>query len=216
MDFGLAFSFPFQDEDWIKKVLIAAVISIIPILGQVVVFGWSLEIARRVIQKHPAPLADWGDFGGVLVLGLKGFVITFVYMIPIMLLSAPTSIASALLDPDEMATVITILSICTGCLSLIYGILMAFVLPAAYGQLASTDSIGSAFRLGRIVELVRAAPAAYLMVILGLIIVGILAPLGVILCFVGVFATMAYAAAVQGHLYGQAFVEASAKAPASA
>ena len=215
MDFGLAFSFPFQDEDWIKKVLIAAVISIIPVLGQIVVFGWSLEIARRVIQKHPAPLADWGDFGGVLVLGLKAFLVTLVYSIPLMLLSAPTWIATALLDPEEMATVITIISICTGCLALIYGIILAFVLPTAFGQLASTDSIGSAFSIGRMVELVRAAPAAYLMVILGLVIVGILAPLGVILCVVGVFATIAYSAAIQGHLYGQAFVEASGKAPAS-
>jgi len=34
MDFGLSFSFPFQDEDWIKKIVLTAVISLIP-LGRI-------------------------------------------------------------------------------------------------------------------------------------------------------------------------------------
>jgi hypothetical protein len=39
---------------------------------------------------------------------------------------------------------------------------------------------------------------------------GILASFGVILCFVGVLFTGAYAYAVQGHLFGQAYKEATA------
>ena len=38
MDFGLAFTFPFQDEKWIEKLLIAGVIMIIPFVGWIAVF----------------------------------------------------------------------------------------------------------------------------------------------------------------------------------
>jgi 4-hydroxybenzoate polyprenyltransferase len=40
MDFGLAFSYPFQDQDWFKKIAIAAVIALFPVVGWFAVFGW--------------------------------------------------------------------------------------------------------------------------------------------------------------------------------
>ena len=65
MDFGLAFSYVFQDRDWLRKVGIVALISLIPILGQLVLIGWSLNITKRVIERHPEPLPEV-DFGGDL------------------------------------------------------------------------------------------------------------------------------------------------------
>ena len=57
MDFGSAFSFVFQDEDWIKKILLIAVISLIPIVGQIVALGFALEVMKRVINSDPTPSA---------------------------------------------------------------------------------------------------------------------------------------------------------------
>lgn len=215
MDFGLAFSFVFQDEEWIKKVLIAAVLSIIPILGQIVVLGWSLEVTRRVILKDPNPLPDWDDFGGLFVQGLKALVVGFVLAIPMIIISIPGSLLSAVLDPRDYETVIALISACTGCLAFLYGIVMAFAIPAAYGELAATDNLGSALNPARMWALVRAAPAAYLIVLLGVILAGFIAPLGTLLCVVGVFITGAYVMAFQGHLYGQAYLQATAGAPAA-
>ena len=39
MDFGKAFTYVFDDADWIKKVGIAAVLMLIPFVGQVIVAG---------------------------------------------------------------------------------------------------------------------------------------------------------------------------------
>lgn len=209
MDFGLAFSFPFQDEGWVKKVVLTAVISLIPIIGQIALIGWLVELTRRVIRGDAEPLPDWADFGGILVLGLKMFAIGFVYAIPLMFMTIPMAIFDALVDSDSAVALYTIVTLCFSCFALIYGLALAFFIPAAVGELAATDNLGAAINPTNIIAHVRAAPSAYLLAFLGTIVAGFLSGFGVILCFVGVILTAVYASAIQGHLYGQAYLEAT-------
>lgn len=208
MDFGLAFSYVFEDEEWIKKIVITAIISIIPILGQVALLGWAVEIARRVIRDDPTPLPDWSDFGGLLTLGVKAFVVSFVFALPLMLISIPSAFMDSV-SSDGGEAILSFFIFCLSCFALLYGLGLAFFLPAAFGELAATDELGASFNVGKIFGLIRAAPSAYLLTFLGIIAAGILASFGIILCFVGVLFTGAYSYAVQGHLFGQAYKEAS-------
>ncbi len=218
MNFGQAFSYVFEDPDWAKKVLIPALIALIPLVGQIFLLGWSLDIARRVIQQNSRPLPDL-DFGRQFVDGLKGLVIGLVYAIPVIIFTIPITIASTTIystgspSPDQVptaaTTIVTLVSVCCGGLIFLYSILMAFVLPAAYGNFAATDQLGAAFRFNEVFGLVRAAPGAYLIVFLGLIVSGFIGGLGVIACGIGVVATLAYSMAINGHLYGQAYNEAT-------
>jgi hypothetical protein len=206
MQFGKAFSFVFEDEDWVMKTIIAALVSLIPIIGQITVFGWGLEVTRRVIRQDPNPLPDWSDFGGHIVKGIIGWVIGFVYVLPLIVLYAcPVVIIAAAQNDDTIAAVGWA---CFSCLTLIYVVLLMFVLPAAMGNYAAKDELSAAFRFGEVFGLVRAAPGAYLLTILGALIAGIIAPLGIILCFVGVLWTQAYAVLINSHLWGQAYNEA--------
>jgi hypothetical protein len=211
MDFGKAFTFPFEDTDWLKKIAIIAVILIIPILGGLIAMGWSIDITRRVIRRDTTPLPDL-DFGRHLVDGFKLFVIGLVYSLPILILTLPILIVSfgaGEMDENVAATLVSLVSLCCGGLIVIYSLLMMVVLPAAYGRFAATDSLSSAFGFSEILALVRAAPGAYLLVLVGVLLTGIIAQLGTILCIIGVVATLAYSFAVNGHLYGQAYNEAT-------
>jgi len=213
MEFGKAFTYVFEDTDWLKKVGIAALVLLIPIIGQLIVLGWSLEITRRVIQNDPKPLPDWSDFGGHVVRGLKAFVIGLVYALPIIVLSicqSTTPLIAGNDSQDTLTTIVAFLSICFGCVMFIYGIFLGFVLPAAYGKFAATDELGAAFRFGEVFGLVRAAPSAYLIVLLGGIVAGIIAGLGLILCFIGIILTLAYSMTINAHFYGQAYNQAVA------
>ncbi len=209
MDFGLSFSFPFQDEDWIKKIVLTAVISLIPLIGQFALIGWMVELTRRVIRGDAEPLPDWADFGGILVLGLKMFVIGFVYALPLMFISIPMAIFDSLIDSESAAALYTVVTMCFSCFALIYGLALAFFFPAAVGELAASDDLGAAINPKNIIAHVRAAPNAYFLALLGTIVAGFLAGFGIILCFVGLIFTAVYAYAVQGHLYGQAYIEAT-------
>lgn len=216
MDFGKAFAFQFDDPDWLKKIGIGALLLLIPLLGWLWIAGWSLEITKRVIRKDPAPLADWDDFGGYLVRGFQVFIIGFVYALPIILLSTCISILFPSVfnsggSGDDVSAGIWVVVACVNCLSLLYGILLAFVIPAALGNFADSEQFGAAFRFGEVFGLVRAAPMAYLLVLVGNLLAGIIAMFGLILCFIGVVITNAYAQSVIGHLNGQAYNEARSK-----
>lgn len=214
MNFGLAFSFPFQDPDWAKKILIPALIGLIPILGQIFLLGWALDITRRVIRQDPTPLPDL-DFGRQIVDGFKGLLVGLVYAIPVFILIIPVIIVSAAtggygsMDEDTASAMFALVTICCNSLILIYSMFMMFVLPASYAHMVARDNLGAAFQLGEIFQLVRSAPGAYLLVLLGMLITGFIGGLGGIVCFVGVVLTYTYAMAVNGHLYGQAYNEAT-------
>ena len=94
MDFGLAFSFPFQDPDWVKKLAIAAVIGVIPLIGQIAVLGWTIMLAKRVIAGEEHPMPDWEEAGEIFTAGLKAFVIGFVYALPVLVIMFPASLVS--------------------------------------------------------------------------------------------------------------------------
>ena len=213
MDFGKAFSFPFEDSDWLKKIGIAALLLFIPLLGILWVSGWSLEITKKVIRRDPEPLAAWDDFGGYLVRGFQVFIIGFVYALPIILATSCVSIVfSTSIDGNEIneaGYAAMAAMACVYCLVIIYSILLAFVIPAALGHFANEGKFSAAFRFGEIIGLVRAAPGAYLLALIGNILAGFIAGLGVILCAVGVVLTMAYSQAIIGHLNGQAYLEAT-------
>ena len=208
MEFGKAFTYVFEDQEWIKKILIAGLMMLIPLVGQFFLMGWMLETIRRVIMRDPQPLADWNDFGGLLVKGLKAFVVGLVYSLPIILVSVCGGAGFAMLgggDAESPSTAAGVVLLCFVCLVMIYVILLALIMPAALGNLASDGNVGAAFRFGDVFGLVKAAPGAYILTVVGVFLAGIISNLGGILCFIGIFFTIAYATAVNAHLYGQAY-----------
>ena len=215
MEFGKAFSFAFEDKDWIKKLGIGALLMIIPFIGWLVVAGWGIEITKRVIQHDPQPLPDWSDFGGYLVKGLQVFVIGLVYALPIILVNicqqGVTLFGQQGDTTDEtILMAVTVLAVCFGCVSFIYSIFLGFILPAALGNFAATGQMGAGFRFGEVFGLVRAAPVAYLLALLGGFVASLIASLGLILCVIGILFTAVYAYTINAHLYGQAYNEGMA------
>jgi hypothetical protein len=215
MEFGKAFSFAFEDKDWIKKLGIGALLMIIPFIGWLVVAGWGIEITKRVIQHDPQPLPDWSDFGGYLVKGLQVFVIGLVYSLPIILVNIcqqGVTLFGQQGDTTDQTILmaVTVLAVCFGCVSFIYSIFLGFILPAALGNFAATGQMGAGFRFGEVFGLVRAAPVAYLLALLGGFVASLIASLGLILCVIGILFTAVYAYTINAHLYGQAYNEGMA------
>ena len=211
MEFGKSFTYVFEDDDWIVKILLAAVIAFIPIIGPLAVAGWGVEITKRAIRKDTVQLPDWGDFINYLIKGLVVVLIGFVYMLPVILVQVCSN--SAFLfgqDSGEEGLMIVgnILLACFGCLSFIYAVLVFFFIAAAIGRYADTGEVGSAFQFGQVFATVKAAPAPYLMVFIGGFLASMIAFVGLIACIIGVFFTIAYANTINAHLMGQAYYEA--------
>ena len=215
MDFGKAFTFVFEDEDWIKKIGVGGLISLIPVIGVLLVLGWGVEVTKRVIKGEAEILPDWSDFGGYLTRGFLVFLVAFVYMLPVILIQACSSIPFLVENPDETLTIIfSIVAICFGCVTFIYSIAAYMILPAAVASYAVTGELGAAFKLGELFKLVKENLGVYGMVLLGGIVAGLVSGLGVIACVIGVLFTTVYAMAINGHLWGQAYVVSTSGKPA--
>ncbi len=207
MDYGTAFTYVIQDEEWVKKILIAALFAFLaPFLGigAIILVGWSMEIARRVKRGDEEILPDWTDFGKLFLDGLKFAGVIFVWMLfPIVV-----SICGALPLLTDNDTLIAIGLICAGLIVFVFAMLVSLLTPAAFGYLADTDDFMGALNPITSFNLLKANIGGYLIVWLinGILLTGIIMPLGSILCGIGVFATTAYVYAIRGHLYGQAYV----------
>lgn len=222
MEFGRAFTFAFEDPDWIKKVGIAALVFLIPLIGPIILLGWGLEITRRVINNDPTPLPGWDNFSEFVSKGFQAFVVSFAYALPIILLAvcgqgltiAVAATAGNSSNSDAAAGIISVVGICMACFIFLFAIAAGFLIPAAHGNLAATGELGSAFRFNEVIGLVRAAPGPYVMVILGVFLANlILSPLGTLICGIGLLFTVAYTSALSGHLTGQAYKAAKAAQP---
>lgn len=223
MDFGRAFTYAFQDPDWLKKVGLAAVIFLIPVIGPIVVMGWGLEITRRVIQQESELLPAWDQFSEYLPKGFQAFVVSLAYSLPAILIVICGQLANVGViagasesNSDTMATVAIVVMSCTYCLFAILLFIAGLMIPAANGLLATNGNLGAAFRFNEVLSLVRAAPGQYILMNLA---VGaanlLLAPLGSIICLVGVYLTAAYSLTLSAHLTGQAYNAARAAQQAS-
>ena len=215
MDFGKAFTFAFDDPEWLRKVGISALIGLIPLVGQVYVMGWGLEVARRIVEGSTEPLPDV-DFGTYLGYGFKAFVVALVWSAPIWLVSIAFAVVAALTanaDPDVAEAVSLVGGICVGLVSLVLGITLGIMLPAALTRTVVFGSIKDGLNFGAVWRLVAASPGSWLLVLLGNIVASFAASLiGGIACGIGVFFTMTLYQAVLGHFYGQAYNAASAGA----
>jgi hypothetical protein len=218
MDIGRSFTYITQDQGWIKKVLLGGVITLIPIVGPLFAFGYVLETMKNTIAEQEIPLPEIGDFGGKLVEGLKVWVISFVYALPLILFSVCAQsgnfapVIAENVDPD-MADVLTTVSIgvsaCCGCLLLLYAILMGLLLPFAWGKYIETGQFGAAFRLGEIFEMLKSNVGPAVIVLLVNALAGLVAAIvGTIACGIGLIFTLFYAQLVMAFLYGSLYRQA--------
>ncbi len=217
MDFSAPFGFPFKDQNWFQKLLIAGLITLIPIIGMLYLLGWGLEITRQIIFHEPIVIPET-DFGKFLTRGLKAFVISLVYSIPAMILQVPNGIANVMIESSAnsgeassaLVGGIMALSVCTGLLNMVYSLALAFILPAIYGLfLVNNEEISAGFRFGEIFGLAKKAPVAFLLALVGYMIGSMISGLGVIACIVGIIVTIPYGILIMSHFYGQAYLEAA-------
>jgi uncharacterized membrane protein len=209
MDFGLPFSFVFKDQDWLKKCAITGLITLIPLVGQFYLIGWMLEIAQQVMHGYREPKLPDLDFGRFLGTGFKVFVVNLVYAIPIFIIYIPAVLLSAVAgNADSSSSVTTVLSvvmICVAVLVMLYSLVLALVLPAAMANVAAQNTIGAGLQFGRVLGLVKANFVAWLLVIVGSMIGGMIGSAGSLICGVGMLLTLPYSVAIYGHFIGQAY-----------
>jgi hypothetical protein len=222
MDINKAFSYVFEDERWTNKFLIGVLMTLLSILivPALILNGWLVAIVRNVMAGDKHPLAEWDDWGKLLRDGFNLFVAQLVHSLPFLLIFFivfGTSIGfSGLSEVNEDAAAAGFMASfgLLGCVSLIYAIIMLFLMPALTIQYARTDELAACFRFSEVIRIAREHMAdifiAFIVTIvatfaLSLIfgVLGVIPCLGWIAAMLLSLAIGPYLLAVTGHLYGQ-------------
>jgi hypothetical protein len=233
MDFGKAITYITEDERWLNKLGIGSLI----MLGSVVFFpifwlvGYQIAIIRNVIAGKERPLPEWDNWGKLFIDGLLVTVAMMVYTMPlwIILCIGMAGVFLPILGAGNenmvaaLGAVTAVVWITVACLSVLFGIGMAFVSPAVYIQYAIKDDLKACFQFSDVFAIIRDNIVNILIVIavgMGANIVlqsaaGLLAATlcGIVLAIPLGLAGTVWILAMQAHFYGQmgAMMPGSAK-----
>lgn len=222
MDFGRAFTYMFEDPDWLRKLGIGTAVMLVGVLltpvligiiPLIIATGYTIDVVRNVRRRETYPLPEWEDWGGFLSRGFKLVVAMFVWALPIIVLMIPIFAGMIMMDNNGngMEAIGVPIVVCGYCLVFLWSLFLALISPAIYVRIASTDRLSSAFELGRVWSFTRDNLGSVIVVLLLGIVVGFIAGIvgmmGLLLLFVGVLITLPAASLwqmlVTAHLYGQ-------------
>ena len=209
MDISRAFSFVSNDKDWISKLIVAGLISLIPIVGVLYLTGWGMEIAKRYRDSRNELLPEV-NFGKYIVNGFKVVVINFIYAIPVAILGFFTQALTGLLTNTEQSAVqfIGFLLICSvGIVIFFLSILTEAFLLAGLVRYVKTDNWKEAFNFPKVWKMVIENVKVIIILVLLSLLAQFIGGLGVILCVIGLLFTLPYSVAFFGHAFGQAMVQ---------
>jgi hypothetical protein len=208
LDFGRAFTFAFEDKDWLKKFLYGAVaVLFAPVLvGCLVLFGYAKALFRGVALEGKETLPEWDRAGDYLADGVQVFIIVFVYSIPLMAVTVgPWAFMRALSTvsqlPAETARIVG--CCCSWPFVAMVGLVVLLSLPVALMRFYATENLAAAFELQAIIDFVRSHFSNYILLIFVLVAAEILAWAGLFVFFVGCLFTGFWAMLVATHAMAQ-------------
>ena len=185
--FGDNLTYMLKDAKWVSKVLVGALLGVVPILN-FVTGGYALKVINNIRGDQEPVLPTWGDgFGKYWTEGLMLFVIGLVYSIPLWLIGmisgVPLAIMGASADQngpsDALGALFAGTSCIIGLIAFVYLILMVFWLQGAIVNYAVKGNFGAAFAFGEIWSIVKANVSKMVLtvaaVVVASVVVGLLA-----------------------------------------
>lgn len=223
MELSKSFSYIWEDPRWQQKLMIGTGVIIastifsfvlIGIIGFLIFAGYTIRLLQNVRDGQTYPLPEWDQWGEDLARGAKLAVAFIIWSLPMLILLIPSVIGGVMSDSrsDSTQFVGAMLLICGNCLSMLYGLLLAVVMPGISIAFAKDEQLTSALQFREIIEWTRENIGQVLVVTLVYIAASVALSLvgsivGVLLCLVGLVITIPLATLLTGlvqyHLYGE-------------
>jgi hypothetical protein len=192
VDFGRAFSFAFEDREWVKKILIGGAFSLLLILGWFIIMGYCKKVFQLHAEHERAGLPDW-EPGENFIDGIIVFIIIFIYNLPWVLLLFLSGIGC--------------------CLAPMFLFLAAFLLPAGLAHYFESEQFGDAFDFKKILPFIRENLGNYVLYYVIAIVASLASNLGYLLLVVGIIFTTFWSMVVMYQALGQVWRIHKARQP---
>lgn len=222
MDVGKAVRYVFDDKQWSNKLLIGAVVTIVPIVN-LAYMGYLTVLMNNVSRGDAEPLPDWSNFSDKFVKGLILTVASLIYSLPILVLFICPAIFAVMgnIGRDDgrgAAGLFVGTTVLVGLFSVVYGLFISFLIPAINLNFARKNTFNSCFEFREIIAIMKHNLGDYIMAWLFAIVIGVLASVAVsvvtgILVFIPCLGWIAawvlamvagvWGGTVYAHLFGQ-------------
>ncbi len=157
------FLFPFQGPDWANRFIIGCALLfagwVVPVLPVLLLYGYAVEVMRRVIGGEEPNLPPWQDWGRLFMDGLRAFAVGLVYFLPGTLVYFGgmglyfASLYVPLLANREPTMALVLVAMAILFVSMFLGSLLfllgAIPFPAAIAQFVTEGRLGAAFQVRR-------------------------------------------------------------------
>jgi hypothetical protein len=232
MDIAKAFTYMLEDENWVTKLGIGAVLTFFRwlLLPIPLLVGYSVAVLRNVRDGYERPLPEWDDWGKLFMDGLFIMIAQFVYTLPLLLLLCVITVgmvaSAGMAELSEEMAVASFLATfgLSACFFLLWYVAFIFISPAIMIQYGRTGQLGSCFRFGEVIAIVRRNMADILIIFMIVLVItfvflGLTSVLSAIFCIgqvISLLITVAfspYIMMVSGHLYGQIAAKESGIGP---
>lgn len=207
LDYFAPFTYFFKSRDWLKKFVIASLLTY-TLIGAAPVLGWMIAIVRRVGQGQAPEVPELSDWKSYWRLGGQFTGVNALWLLPVLLavilLYLPLIFAHAI-QPGMFLAVFGGTLGCVLIFLLVYSIIYAFFFPAMQVLLARSGSTWQSADPRRLWKVTRAHFNQFLLVflIVGLALFNVMLVLAALTAFLLLPPLLVYAGLVSAHYAGQ-------------
>lgn len=210
MELGRAFTYVFEDKEWVSKLVMTVImvlVSIIPIFGLLAVcalLGYVTDIVHNVRNGHPRPLPKWVDYGNYITRGAYVLLAMVIYNLPMVLIMVLLYTFSNIIGASLFGGLAYVVIVgCALPIVFVYTAIAWAMLAVGIIQYSETGDNGVFYHFSKLFRVLQNNISLTLQWIFYSIISNILLSLiGWIPC-IGWIAILALAYPVQGYLIGQ-------------
>jgi hypothetical protein len=192
-DIARTITFVTEDRDWLQKLVKGAAFTLLSvplIVGLPVVFGYMLELHRRVVRGAEPVLPEWDNLPGKFVEGLKFLGVALAYLVIFGILG----------------WCLTRVPLVRWVLAGVVGIVFMMAFLYVMTRFALTGELREAFDVPGIYEALKNNFVEYLVASFLWLVYMVVACLGVLACGVGVFFTLFWAWLAVSYAASKAYV----------
>ncbi len=214
LDFSRAFTFVFEDPDWVGKMLVGALFTALGLfaIGFVWVGGYVARLLRRTARDERPLLPEWDDLGGLFREGIGVVAVLVAHAAPLAIVGGLSALAltgavSVLREggtaPQPAAILVLVVVFAGYLVFAIATLAFCFYFPAALLRHVIEGRIGAAFEARENLRFIRRTLNDYAAAVLAFLAASFLAQFGILFFCVGIFPAAFWSCCVLGYALGE-------------